>query len=67
MASVSTSELTAICEEWSFGFQVGGAMLVQGNGVRNFLEMNICFWYYPGNVLSQHYNVQHINRLKKGF
>jgi len=41
MVSVSTSELTAICEEWSFGFRVGEVMLVKGNGVRNFLEMSI--------------------------
>lgn len=62
MVSVSTSELTALCEEWSLGFRVGGAMLVQGSGVRNFLEINAPFWYYPGNLLSQD-----INRLKKGF
>lgn len=41
MVSVSPSDLTAICEEWSFGLQVGEAMLVKGGSVRNVLETGI--------------------------
>lgn len=67
MVSASTLELTAVCEERSFGFQVGGAMLVKGSGVRNFLEMCIHSQQYPGIPLSHHYNIQHINSLKKEF
>lgn len=36
----SASELTAFCEEWLLGFQVGEAKLVKGSGVRNSPEMS---------------------------
>lgn len=36
----SASELTAFCEEWLLGFQVGKAKLVKGSGVRNSPEMS---------------------------
>lgn len=67
MICVSTSELTAICEEWSFGFEAAEAVLVEGSSVRNLLEMSKHSWQYPGNLLSQHYIIQHINSLKNEF
>lgn len=67
MICVSTSELTAICEEWSFGLEAGEAVLVGGSSVRNLLEMSKHSQRCPGNLLSQHYNIQHINSLKKEF